>query len=209
MFSVVPTTRNSSTTHRSRRTTRKKWTVTWFWSCAVAYLSVTVVRSRRISPEKNTLIKSERWPTNPFTPTRNCCTWELISRARQSIIFTTKFFSSLLLKEVKSHAHQLWLGTWWDVGWPVSGSPLWSPHGLAEGICRIRVTDLQWTESYTVYLGVLFLSKLSNHPDFFGIAPILLDWSVYEVPFFRFKWLQCVKILKNNSSACYRIWWAT
>ena len=48
MFSVVPTTRNSSTTHRSRRTTREKWTVTWFWSCAVAYLSVAVVRSRRI-----------------------------------------------------------------------------------------------------------------------------------------------------------------
>ena len=48
MFSVVPTTRNSSTTHRSRTTTREKWTVTWFWSCAVAYLSVAVVRSRRI-----------------------------------------------------------------------------------------------------------------------------------------------------------------
>ena len=48
MFSVVPTTRNSSTTHRSRRTTREKWTVTWCWSCAVAYLPVAVVRSRRI-----------------------------------------------------------------------------------------------------------------------------------------------------------------
>ena len=48
MFSVVPTTRNRSTTHRSRRTTREKWTVTWLWSCAVAYLSVAVVRSRRI-----------------------------------------------------------------------------------------------------------------------------------------------------------------
>ena len=36
MFSVVPTTRNSSTTQRSHRTTREKWTVTWFWSCAVA-----------------------------------------------------------------------------------------------------------------------------------------------------------------------------
>ena len=48
MFSVVPTTRDSSTTHRSRRTTREKWTVTWFWSCVVAYLSVAVVRSRRI-----------------------------------------------------------------------------------------------------------------------------------------------------------------
>ena len=48
MFSVVATTRNSSTTHRSRRTTREKWTVTWFWSCTVACLSVVVVRSRRI-----------------------------------------------------------------------------------------------------------------------------------------------------------------
>jgi len=48
MLSVVPTTRNSSTTHRSRRTTREKWTVTWFWSCAVACLTVVVVRSRRI-----------------------------------------------------------------------------------------------------------------------------------------------------------------
>ena len=27
----------------------------------------------------------------------------------------------------------------------------------------------------TVYLGVLFLSKLSYNPDFFQIAPILLD----------------------------------
>ena len=48
MFSVVPTTRNSSTTHRSRRTTWEKWTVKWFWSCAVACLTVAVVRSRRI-----------------------------------------------------------------------------------------------------------------------------------------------------------------
>ena len=48
MFSVVPTTRNSSTTHRSRRTMREKWTVTWFWSCEVARLTVVVVRSRRI-----------------------------------------------------------------------------------------------------------------------------------------------------------------
>ena len=48
MFSVVATTRNSSTTHRSRRTTREKRTVTWFWSCVVACLSVVVVRSRRI-----------------------------------------------------------------------------------------------------------------------------------------------------------------
>ena len=54
MSSVVPTTRNSSTTHRSRRATREKWTVTWVWSCAVACLSVAVVRSRRIL---NSLIK--------------------------------------------------------------------------------------------------------------------------------------------------------
>ena len=53
----------------------------------------------------------ERWPTNPFAPTCqfancNCCTWEFISRTWQSIIFRAKFdscFSSLLLKEVKSH----------------------------------------------------------------------------------------------------------
>ena len=53
----------------------------------------------------------ERWPTNPFAPTWqvaycNCCTCEFISRAWQSIIFRAKFdsrFSSLLLKEVKSH----------------------------------------------------------------------------------------------------------
>ena len=45
-----------------------------------------------------------------------------------------------------------------------------SSHGLAkEGICRIRLV----TDSFR--LGVLFLSKLSNDHDFFGIAPILLD----------------------------------
>ena len=32
----------------THRTSREKWTVTWFWSCAVASLSVVVVRSRRI-----------------------------------------------------------------------------------------------------------------------------------------------------------------
>ena len=48
MFSVVPTTRNSSTTHRSCRTTREKWTVTWLRSCAVTCLTVVAVRSRRI-----------------------------------------------------------------------------------------------------------------------------------------------------------------
>ena len=40
----------------------------------------------------------ERWPTNPFAPTCqvancNCCTWEFISRAWQSIIFRAKFDS--------------------------------------------------------------------------------------------------------------------
>ena len=63
LFSVVPTTRNSSTTHRSRMTTREKWTVTWFWSCAVAYLSVAVVRSRRIL---NSLVRA----------TKPCKEWE-------------------------------------------------------------------------------------------------------------------------------------
>ena len=48
MFSVVATTRNSSTTQRNRRTTREKWTVTWFLSCAVACLTVVVVRSHPI-----------------------------------------------------------------------------------------------------------------------------------------------------------------
>ena len=48
MFSVVPNTRNSSTTHRSSRTTWEKRTVTWFWSCTVACLTVVVVCSRRI-----------------------------------------------------------------------------------------------------------------------------------------------------------------
>ena len=57
MFPVVPTTRNSSTTHRSSRTTREKWTFTWFWSCAVACLSVAVVRSRSIL---NSLIRRLR-----------------------------------------------------------------------------------------------------------------------------------------------------
>ena len=37
------------------------------------------------------------------------------------------------------------------------------------------MTELQRTESYTVYLGVLFLSKLSHNPDFFQIALILVD----------------------------------
>ena len=37
------------------------------------------------------------------------------------------------------------------------------------------VTDLQLTESYPLYLIVLFRRKQSNHPDFVGIAPILHD----------------------------------
>ena len=40
MLSVVLTTWNSSTTHHIRRTSQEKWTVTWFWSCAVACLTV-------------------------------------------------------------------------------------------------------------------------------------------------------------------------
>ena len=64
MFSVLPTTRNSSTTHRSRRTTWEKWTVTWFWSCAVACLTVVVVLSRRIL---NSLISCCRTTDTSFT----------------------------------------------------------------------------------------------------------------------------------------------
>ena len=44
----------------------------------------------------------------------NCWTWDFFSQAWQSIMFRAKlasFFSSLLLKEVKSHLQQLWLGT--------------------------------------------------------------------------------------------------
>ena len=65
MFSVVPTTRNSSRTHRSRRTTPEKWTVTWFWSCAVAGLTVAVVRSRRILNSLMSLrsIRCLKWTT--------------------------------------------------------------------------------------------------------------------------------------------------
>ena len=37
------------------------------------------------------------------------------------------------------------------------------------------VTDLQWTESYPLYLIVFFRRKQSNHPDFVAIAPILHD----------------------------------
>ena len=74
-----------------------------------------------------------------------------------------------------------------------------SSHGLEkEGICRIRlVTDLQWTGSYTVYLGVLFLSKLSNDPDFFGIAPILPDEAYIRYRSSSSSGFQCVKISKN------------
>ena len=39
---------NSSTTHRSGRTTWEQWTVTWFWSCAVVCLTVVVVPSHPI-----------------------------------------------------------------------------------------------------------------------------------------------------------------
>ena len=60
MFSVVATTRNSSTTQRNRRTTREKWTVTWFWSCAVACLTVVVVRSHPILKSLSEVGK-KRW----------------------------------------------------------------------------------------------------------------------------------------------------
>ena len=159
--------------------------------------------------KKNTLIKSERWPTNPFTPTRNCCTWELISRARQSISFRTKFVSSLLLKEVKSHAHQLWLGTWCDVGWPVSGSPLWSPHGLAEGICRIRgptcsepkVIQFIWVCCFSANCLIIPISsKLHQYclmkRVWSTVLPVQVAFSVS-------------KYRRIYSSTCYRIWWAT
>ena len=71
----------------------------------------------------------ERWPTNPFAriyqvANCNCCTWEFISRAWQSIIFRAKFdscFSSLLLKEMKSHVQQgcATIEIRNLVGWPV------------------------------------------------------------------------------------------
>ena len=66
----------------------------------------------------------ESWPTNPFAPTCqatncNCCTWEFISRAWQSIIFRPEFdscFSSLLLKEVKIARATIEIRNL--VGWP-------------------------------------------------------------------------------------------
>ena len=74
-----------------------------------------------------------------------------------------------------------------------------SSHELEkEGIFRIRlVTDLQWTGSYTVYLGMLFLSKLSNDPDFVGIAPALLEWASMSYWSFGSSSFQCIKISKN------------
>ena len=65
--------RNSSTTRRSRRATREKWTVTWFWSCAVACLTVVVVRSRGIL---NSLMKCA-------PPVRSY--WESLRRTRRFI----------------------------------------------------------------------------------------------------------------------------
>ena len=84
----------------------------------------------------------ERWPTNPFAriyqvANCNCCTWEFISRAWQSIIFRAKFdscFSSLLLKEVKSHVQQLRLGTWWGGLWCLVSNPL---------CCQLRMSHIR------------------------------------------------------------------
>ena len=49
----------------------------------------------------------------------------------------------------------------------------------------------------TVYLGVLFLSKLSNDHDFFGIAPIFLDELYIRYRSSSSSGFQCVKISKN------------
>ena len=88
----------------------------------------------------------ERWPTNPFAPTCqvancNCCTCEFISRAWQSIIFRAKFdscFSSLLLKEVKSHVQQLRLGTWWGGLWYLVSNSL---------CCQLRMSHIRGQNS--------------------------------------------------------------
>ena len=61
---------------RSRRITREKWTVTSFWSCAVACLTVVVVRSRRILnsllPVRNIPKFKDRanWSCDTFQPMR-------------------------------------------------------------------------------------------------------------------------------------------
>ena len=49
----------------------------------------------------------------------------------------------------------------------------------------------------TVYLGMLFLSKLSNNPDFFKIAPILLYEACMKYFCSSSIHFQCVKISKN------------
>ena len=59
------------------------------------------------------------------------------------------------------------------------------------------MTELQGTESYTVYLSVLFLSKLSHNPDFFQIAPILLDEACMKYRSSSSSGFQCLKISKN------------
>ena len=61
------------------------------------------------------------------------------------------------------------------------------------------MTELQRTESYTVYLGVLFLSKLSHNPDFFQIAPILLDKACMKYRSSSSSGFQCVKELVSGS----------
>ena len=59
------------------------------------------------------------------------------------------------------------------------------------------MTELQWTESYTVHLGVLFYSKLSHNPDFFQIAPILLDETCMKYRSSSSSGFQCVTISNN------------
>ena len=47
--------------------------------------------------------------------------------------------------------------------------------------------------SYTVYLDVLFLSKLSHNPNFFQIAPLLLDEACMKYRSSSSNGFQCVK----------------
>ena len=49
----------------------------------------------------------------------------------------------------------------------------------------------------TVYLGVLFLSKLSNDPDFFGIAQILINEAYIRYRSSSSSGFQCVKIFEE------------
>ena len=56
------------------------------------------------------------------------------------------------------------------------------------------MTDLQGAERYTVYLGVLSLSNLSNNSDFFVIAPILLDEAYIRYRSSSSSGIQCDKL---------------